>query len=64
MVRYSFPVELFHSQFHAGLARRTLRLSAAHFGAAGTAGALETRRQLDTQSVQHEFPEARVPQLS
>jgi hypothetical protein len=28
MVRYSFPEGLFHSLFHAGLSRRTLRLSA------------------------------------
>ena len=30
MVRYSFPVRLFHSLLHAGLSRRTLRSSAAH----------------------------------
>src|SRR3954454_17956743 len=29
MVRYSFPVGLFHSLFHAGLSRRTRRSSAA-----------------------------------
>src|SRR5450755_1755022 len=32
MVRYSFPVGLFHSLFHAGLSRRTRRLSAAQKG--------------------------------
>ena len=34
MVRYSFPVGLFHSLFHAGLSPRTRRSSAApHFSA-------------------------------
>src|SRR5687767_15886610 len=31
MVRYSFPVGLFHSLFHAGLSRRTRCSSAAYY---------------------------------